>query len=276
MRGFEKMNKTEYEYLPKKGRNMKSVKLLAIANSFSDDCMEHVYGILKSLGVENIELGNLYIGGCSLDQHCANLRGDLPNYEFRTNDSDVWENTLAYKMGDGIELKEWDFIFTQQRSGYSGLVETYDYLDEVLGYIKSKAKGNPKYGWQLTWAYAKDSTHEDFARYNNSQDEMYAAILNAVKTKILPRTELTISPSGTAIQNGRQVFGDVLHRDGFHLSFGLGRYIAGLCVVKALVGLDIDNVTFAPEGVSDEERKLAIAVANAACEKPFEVTTVTK
>ena len=68
---------------------MKSVKLLAIANSFSDDCMEHVYGILKSLGVENIELGNLYIGGCSLDQHCANLRGDLPNYEFRTNDSNV-------------------------------------------------------------------------------------------------------------------------------------------------------------------------------------------
>ena len=105
---------------------------------------------------------------------------------------------------------------------------------------------------------------------------MYAAILNAVKTKVLPRTELTIIPSGTAIQNGRQVFGDVLNRDGFHLSFGLGRYIAGLCVVKALVGLDIDNVTFAPEGVSDEERKLAIAVANAACEKPFEVTTVTK
>ena len=72
---------------------MKSVKLLAIANSFSDDCMEHVYGILHSLGVEDIQLGNLYIGGCSLATHCNNLRGDLPAYDYRTNDTGVWKNT---------------------------------------------------------------------------------------------------------------------------------------------------------------------------------------
>ena len=85
---------------------------------------------------------------------------------------------------------------------------------------------------------------------------------------------MAIIPSGTAIQNARLVLGDTLTRDGFHLDLGFGRYIAGLCVVKALVGLDIDNVTFAPEGVSEEQRKLAIAVANAACAKPFETTNV--
>lgn len=237
--------------------------------------MEHVYGILKSLGVEDIQLGNLYIGGCSLDQHCANLRGDLPNYEYRTNTKDVWENELAVKMSQGLTEREWDFVFTQQRSGYSGLPETYEYLDEVLAYIKTTAKGSPKFGWQLTWSYAKDSNHEDFLRYDNDQDKMYASILNAVQTKVVGKG-LTIIPSGTAIQNGRLVFGDVLNRDGFHLSFALGRYIAGLCVVKALVGLNIDNVTFAPDGVSDEERKLAIAVVNAACANPFEVTDVNK
>ena len=254
---------------------MKSVKLLAIANSFSDDCMEHVYGILKSLGVEDIQLGNLFIGGCPLERHVKNLREDLPAYEFRTNDSGVWENTLEYKMGDGVAWKEWDFIFTQQQSGRSGLAETYDDVDEVLAYVKSKAKGNPEYGWQMTWAYAQTFDYVEYGNYDYNQEKMYNAILNAVQTKILPRN-LTVIPSGTAIQNARQVIGDVLNRDGFHLTFGLGRYIAGLCVVKALVGLDIDGVTWAPEGVSEEERKMAIAVANAACANPFSVTDITK
>ena len=255
-------------------KKMKTVKLLAIANSFSDDCMEHVYGILQSLGVEDIQLGNLYIGGCSLATHCNNLRGNLPAYDYRTNETGMWNNTPEYKMGDAIDLKEWDFIFTQQYSGHSGMAETYDDLDELLSYVKGKAKGNPKYGWQMTWAYAQDTTHPAFADYDNSQEKMYNCILNAVQTKILPKGDLAVIPSGTAIQNARVVLGDVLTRDGFHLDLGFGRYIAGLCVVKALVGLDIDNVTFAPEGVDDEKRKLAIAVANAACAKPFETTNV--
>ena len=270
-----KLRKNEHEKVCKKGKIMKSVKLLAIANSFSDDCMEHVYGILHSLGVEDIQLGNLFIGGCPLERHVKNLREDLPDYEFRTNDSGVWENTLEYKMGDGVAWKEWDFIFTQQQSGRSGLAETYDDVDEVLAYVKSKAKGNPKYGWQMTWAYAQGSAHEEYGNYDHSQEKMYNAILNAVQTKILPRG-LTVIPSGTAIQNARQVIGDVLNRDGFHLTFGLGRYIAGLCVVKALVGLDIDGVTWAPDGVSEEERKMAIAVVNAACANPFSVTDINK
>ena len=254
---------------------MKSVKLLAIANSFSDDCMEHVYGILHSLGVEDIQLGNLFIGGCSLERHVKNLREDLPDYEFRTNDSGVWENTLEYKMGDGVAWKEWDFIFTQQQSGRSGLAETYDDVDEVLAYVKSKAKGNPKYGWQMTWAYSQTFDYVEYGNYDYNQEKMYNAILNAVQTKILPRN-LTVIPSGTAIQNARQVIGDVLNRDGFHLTFGLGRYIAGLAVVKAFIGLDIDGVTWAPDGVSEEERKMAIAVANAACANPFSVTDINK
>lgn len=274
MRDFEKTSKNARKTVQKGKKKMRSVKLLAIANSFSDDCMEHVYGILASLGVENIELGNLYIGGCSLAMHCNNLRGDLPAYDYRTNETGVWNNTPAYKMGDAIDSKAWDFIFTQQYSGHSGIAETYSDLDELMTYVKGRAKGSPKYGWQMTWAYAQDVTHGAFGDYGNSQQKMYECIVNAVKTKILPREDMAVIPSGTAIQNARLVLGDVLTRDGFHLDLGLGRYIAGLCVVKALVGLDIDNVTFAPEGVDDEKRKLAIAVANAACEKPFETTDI--
>lgn len=251
---------------------MKSVKILAIGNSFSVDCMEYVYDILRSLGVKEIDLGDLYIGGCPLIKHCENARGDLPAYEYWQNDAGAWRITPDFKMGDAIASQEWDFIFTQQYSGHSGIAETYGDLDELMAYVKTKQKGTPKYGWQMTWAYAKDAAHPAFVDYNNDQQTMYEAILNAVQTKILPRGNMKVIPSGTAIQNAREVMGDVLNRDGFHLDYAIGRYIAGLCVVKALVGLDIDNVTFAPEGVNGEQRKIAIAVANAACERPFEVS----
>ena len=51
----------------------RSLKILAIGNSFSVDAMEHLYGIAKDGGVENVLLGNLYIGGCSLATHAKNI-----------------------------------------------------------------------------------------------------------------------------------------------------------------------------------------------------------
>ena len=253
----------------------KSVKILGIGNSFSVDAMEWVYKILKNLGVEEIKLGNLYIGGCPLRLHCENARGDLPAYEYWTNTDDEWKIIPDFKMSDAIVEREWDYVFTQQQSGRSGLADTYDDVDELMAYVKGLVKGNPTYGWQMTWAYANYFEDPNFEPYDNDQDKMYAAILNAVQTKILPRKEFErLIPSGTAIQNARAVLGDTLNRDGFHLSYDLGRFIAGLCVVKGLIGLDIDNVTYAPEGVDEEKRVLAIAAANAACKTPFSVTKI--
>ena len=45
---------------------MDTLKLLTVGNSFSDDAMEYVWQIASALGFKKIELGNLYIGGCSL------------------------------------------------------------------------------------------------------------------------------------------------------------------------------------------------------------------
>ena len=52
------------------------LKILTIGNSFSDDTMEYVWNIADSLGVEDIYLGNLYLGGCTLDTHAFNARGN--------------------------------------------------------------------------------------------------------------------------------------------------------------------------------------------------------
>ncbi len=248
----------------------KSVKILAIGNSFSDDCMEYVYPVLKSLGVEEIRLGNLYIGGCPLSRHCQNAREDAPVYEYRTNNDGRWTTAFGHTLREAIVSEEWDFIFTQQFSGESGLAETYDTLDELLTYVKGLAKGTPKFAWQMTWAYPKGSPHEWFKKYGNDQRTMYESIVGAVKAKIFPRKDIfAVIPTGTAIQNARKVLGDVLNRDDCHLSFGLGRYIAGLCVAESLTGLSVEEIAYAPDGVDEEMKRVAIAAVKAAVREPF-------
>ena len=65
-----------------------------------------------------------------------------------------------------------------------------------------------------------------------------------------------------------------LMRDGFQMSYGLGRYIASLTFIKALAGVDIDRVSWMPDGVTEEECRIAIAAANAAVATPFETTAI--
>ena len=55
------------------------MKILAIGNSFSTDCMQYLYDIARSGGVEEIVLGNLYYGGCSLAQHLGFAKSDSPS-----------------------------------------------------------------------------------------------------------------------------------------------------------------------------------------------------
>ena len=46
--------------------------ILAIGNSFSTDATRYLYGIARAAG-DNLQVTNLYIGGCSLEQHYRNM-----------------------------------------------------------------------------------------------------------------------------------------------------------------------------------------------------------
>lgn len=246
----------------------KKIRLIAVGNSFSDDCLQHVYFILKDMGFAEIVIGNLYIGGCSVSRHIQNLTLDDPAYEYRTNSNGEWENFPCFKASDALAQQEWDFIFTQQFSGESGLAQTYEQVDELYGLIKQAVKGSAKLGWQMTWAYPQHTDHPWFGRYENSQEKMWADIQAAVQQYILPRSDVRfLIPSGEAVQKARTVFGDTLNRDGCHLTYTLGRYIAGLCAAGAVTGESVANVSWAPEGVDEIQKAVAKAVALSALEK---------
>ena len=249
------------------------MKILTIGNSFSDDTMQYVYDIAKSAGVKNIKLGNLYYGGCSLDQHANYTKNETGAYIYRTNISGTWYNTDNYKLKDALLDEDWDFISFQQASDSSGIPSTYSNLDYMINYVKERAPKSTLI-WNMTWAYQQDSTHDSFPDYGSDQLTMYQDILSTVKSVVKTKKSISIIvPNGTAIQNARTSYvGDHLTRDGYHLTEDLGRYIAGLTFFHAITGLPIDDLKFAPTNVDVNKKMVAIESAINAVKLPDDIT----
>lgn len=250
------------------------MKILAIGNSFSDDSMEYLYGILSAFGENEIVLGNLYIPGCSMSRHVNCAQNTAPEYEFRTNTNGSWSTQVNYTSQDALRLIDWDVVTVQQASNDSGLPETFSVLPQLLDFVDSVTAVKPKILWNMTWAYQKDSTHAHFYKYDHDQKKMYDAIIATVKQCVLTSDRIqAIIPVGTAIQNARSSsFGDTFTRDGFHLSIPFGRYIAGLTWARTLLGKSVEKITYAPDGVDEKMRLVAVESVENAIKNPYEVT----
>ena len=259
-----------------KQKSTKSLYILAIGNSFSDDAMEYLYQILQDLGYKDIFLGNLYIGGCTLQTHAGNLTNNLGAYDYRTNSAGKWSTAASHTASSALKERDWDYVSMQQASGYSGVADSYEpYLSTVVNAVISSCPG-AKRMWHMTWAYQGDSNHKDFTKYNDDQKTMYEAILNAVNTKVLSRGDFDfIIPSGTAVQNLRSSFlGDNITRDGYHMSYNIGRYLTALMWARKITGKSIAGVSFKPSSYSYTDDQIAVIkeAVEKAYEKPFEVS----
>ncbi len=255
-----------------------TLSILCIGNSFSRDAMEYVYQIASNLGITSIYLGNVYYGGCSLAQHWSYANSDSASYTYYYNSNGTWKSSSSYKMSTALTSRSWDYVTMQQASPSSGNASTYNSdLTNLISYVKGKlaAKSpNAKLAWHMTWAYQSGSTKLANSIYS-SQSVMYNNIISAVQSKIVTNSNFSfVIPSGTAIQNARtSLIKDNLTRDGYHLNYNIGRYIAGLTFVKAITGLDISNVSFRATNVPDGYRAIAIESANNAVTTPYSVTT---
>ncbi|RZK44036.1 MAG: DUF4886 domain-containing protein [Pedobacter sp.] len=277
---FAISNSKEIASLTSKWPKDSVVRVLAIGNSFSQDALEsYLYGLAKQGGYKII-IGNLYIGGASLELHWKNAQGDLPNYEYIKIDVNgkrerFPKTSISKALGD----EKWDFISFQQASPYSGLYETYVApLPPLFNYVKEKST-NPKAKYVLhqTWAYAKDATHTGFANYGKDQQKMYQAISSTSKKamKLVPFDLLV--PAGTAIQNARTSFiGDKMCRDGYHLDLNIGRYTASCAWYEAIFKESVLGNGFKPEKVTEREAEVGQVAAHKANKKKFKVTELKK
>jgi hypothetical protein len=249
-----------------------TVKILAIGNSFSRDAVENYLWDIAKAEDDTLIIGNMYIGGCSLETHWNNTVTEAEAYSYRKiNDEGIMTITENKRLSEAITDEDWNYISFQQVSRDSGMYDTYfPYLPNLLAYVKSLAT-NPEVEYVLhqTWAYAQTSTHPGFANYDNNQATMYEAILNTV---FCVATELSIDiviPVGTAVQNIRTgCIGDNLCRDGFHLDTGIGRYAAACTWYEKLSGKPVMENTFVPAGLSSREMELARTAAHHAVMSP--------
>lgn len=259
----------------------KSLKVLAIGNSYSTDALEHLWQIADDAGYKEIILANLYIGSSGLELHWRNAQEDRDAYGYHKNVTGNWERVANKSIKYGIQDEEWDVITIHERGMYSGTpgeILKDNRLNNLVKYIhEHKPKSSTKVVWHMTWAYEEGrdvATLEN--TYNGNQLAMYEAIVNAVETAILPEEGFDFFiPSGTALQNVRTSYiGDNVTRDGHHLSHNLGRYTAGLTWFHKITGDSLAEITWVPNQVEITPQILEIVkeAVLSAVENPLQIS----
>jgi len=254
----------------------KTVKILAIGNSFSVDAVEqNLYELAQSDGI-NLIIGNMYIGGCSIERHVKNLRGDIPDYEYRKIVDGNKTNTKNFTLEKALADEQWDYVSFQQCSPLSGKYDSFAAdLPELVAFVRARVPKNAIFLLYMTWAYSKDAKNTAFADYDKDQMKMYTQIVEANKKAADLVGIKTIIPCGTAIQNARTSFvGDHMNRDGYHLDKMIGRYTAACTWYEAIFKKNVVGNSYAPEGLPADQKKVAQMSAHKAVRHPFKVTQI--
>ena len=208
-----------------------------------------------------VEVHNLYYGGCSLEQHAQFLLRDTAAYSHR-----VCTNATGRVVQGNISLRQalrdgrYDYISLQQASHDSGIRATYEpWLTMLIDTVRAY-QPDAQIWWMQTWAYSKDAKHWAFARYHNSQTEMWDSIQSCAKSIPLP-----VIPCGAAIQKARQTkLGDTLCRDGYHLNYEYGRYTAACVWYEMLTGKDVRRNPYRNDQMTKKQRRLTQKAAHKA------------
>ena len=253
----------------------KTVRILAIGNSFSQDAVEqYLHELAEAEGISTI-IGNMFIGGCSLERHVKNARDNAPVYAYRKIGTDGKKREKGKMSLETVLADEdWDYVSLQQASPFSGMYETYEAsLPELIEYVKARLPKKTKLMLHQTWAYASTSRHSGFKNYNCNQLTMYQAIADAVKKAAKANKIKIVIPSGTAIQNARTSFiGDHLNRDGYHLDVKIGRYTAACTWFERIFKHNVVGNPYTPEGLDEARKAVAQKAAHAAVKHPYKVT----
>jgi hypothetical protein len=242
-----------------------TIRILCIGNSFSWDAVEQELAPLCEEGKQPIIIGNLYYGGCSLEQHYTFLHKDTAAYSFRYIEHGVRTPNEGYSLRQALRLMQWDYISFQQASHDSGIQGSYEpYLSDLIDTVHAY-QPNAKLCWMQTWSYSQDAKHPQFPRYQKSQQIMDDSIHNATLALLKLHPELTLIPCGKAITLARQTkLGDTLCRDGYHLNYEYGRYTAACVWYELLTGKKCCTNKYKNNKMTEEQRKLTQKAAHQA------------
>ncbi|MBO5643015.1 MAG: DUF4886 domain-containing protein [Kiritimatiellae bacterium] len=184
----------------------KSLKILMIGNSFSICNTRNMPQICQSMGLD-LELGSLYIGGCSLARHWENVKKEGKDfapysYRFFKAGKQVKNAPKKWNVPEALRSKAWDIVTIQQASHFSIDIKTYSpYGENLIAKIKELCP-SAEIVLQETWSYTPFDNR--LKKWGIDQNEMYAR-LNKAYYDFAKANSLRVIPVGQAVQMWRKM-----------------------------------------------------------------------
>lgn len=257
------------------------VRILGIGNSFTVDAMEQHMQPLCTAENKEVILGYPYRGGTWLSQHDAwSNRTDTMPYNYRKFENGQFSSTGlgTYTLAMALEDEPWDYVFIQSDHDSAGIYRSYvPYMEHLIDFVHSHCSNpNVKIGFYMTWAYDATSTYNAFNIYGKNQQAMYDSIINAAQQLMASHPELELLiPCGTAVQNCRTSYiGERMNRDGYHLNYNHGRYVAALSWYEVIFNTSALSVTWKPESITEYCADMCRHAVHASIVTPFAVTSL--
>ncbi|MCD8318121.1 MAG: DUF4886 domain-containing protein [Paraprevotella sp.] len=233
-----------------------TLRILALGNSYTDDGTSYLSLFMANSGFDMKKI-------CVYEGIRSSASLQTWNNLYDKNE----EIKLSLKAGRlrmpvseaplrSILSQNWDIIVLQQQSDLSLDYSSYNpYLNNLIQDIKAVCP-NPKlsFVWQMPWIHYHGN--------DNVTATSWHKISLATQEQVLRNGIAIVIQTGTAIQNARnckklpQTGG--ITRNGIHLSFGLGRYIAAATWFQVLFShWDTDwYLSTCLYSLSDNEKKL--------------------
>ena len=236
--------------------------ILSIGNSFSQDAHKYLKEVAAAAGV-NIFNVNLYIGGCPLELHFRNIKGDYDAYSL-----EVAGLVTGFKVSikEALLSRPWSVITVQQSSPSSPKPENYTpYGEELVKYIRELCPKAKIYVHQ-TWAYDEESPRIQSLGFENRAG-MFAAVKSAYSAFAEKVCADGIIPCGEALERLTALGAAKVHRDMHHADFGVGRYTLALTWIETLTGVSAIGNSFRGFSVplTEEEVEMSQKAAHEAC-----------
>ena len=263
------------------------MKTLMIGNSFSICVLKYMPSVAAELGCD-LDLASLYIGGCPLQKHAANIAAseytDFRPYLVTWNYASLADQSAApfvsllggekndhANIPPVLAADKWDVVTIQQASHESWSWDTYyPWANMVIDAIRKYAP-QARIVVQQTWSYCNadaricDKETHGPGSWGFDQLGMYER-LTANYTKLASENGFDIIPTGKAVQLYRarrpvtEVAEDVVGNfwkdengvdrvDAIHLNLD-GAYLQACVWTAKLFGADVTKLTTVPENLN--------------------------
>ncbi|MBR3076105.1 MAG: DUF4886 domain-containing protein, partial [Bacteroidales bacterium] len=274
-------------------------RIFFIGNSFTKDAVEHLPGIIKAAGLDNIQMVHMYYGGRTVPEYNNGwfTSSDYSCYVCNPGESG-WTTLKNYTLAQIASANKYDVVTVQEHTGrllawgwtsteeaaVKGIVSKIKEAQTALG-------GSPKLYYILSQAYFDMSKAEKVTKPFSNQAEMWTIIAAQAKTAVETCGFDGVISTGAMLQNLRtsSINNEMdLTRDGYHMDYGIARYGASCTVFDSFIGPDNGNVKLdsntyrytvssTTEGsystpVTDANAPIALQAARYAIANPYQVT----